>query len=615
MPQPPVNPQPQRPSVPQEPQFVPTVQEQTITGISFDCSNKPTGPNKDNQYCDIYHACVFGQQQKTYGCAQNGERFYYDETTQKCEFTSKNPSGCPSGNYFTPLTQTNNQGNQQQPTNNNGYGNNNFNQNYNNQQTNFIPQTTRPAFFTQPSIQYGNQNNFENNNNFQPSGQNEQVEPWKQYVRDNEQFSCDSQQDGFYPSKWCNVYYRCFNKNKFEFLCAKMQSGDRLWWKYHSTSQSVPQPQAQCEWPCDTGRQCTSPGGILLEDGSVSESTSEAQRILDKCPKPSGGNQQNGGYGQGSNGGNNNNNFGSYGQGSNGGNNNNNFGSYGQGSNGGNNNFGSYGQGSNGGNNNNNFGSYGQGSNGGNNNFGSYGQGSNGGNNNNNFGSYGQGSNGGNNNNNFGGYGQGSNGGNNNNNFGSYGQGSNGGNNNFGSYGQGSNGGNIGGGNGQVVEDNTDDLFRIPDSENPCQGVSDGSFVSNPKYCNIFHVCVKGVRKDFVCAKGSSTYDLWWNDATKQCEWPCKIQCSKQIFGSSSSAAEIASMDRNLNPALCGADQNSNGNNGNQFGAYGNQFTQPAIQTMPPQTLPPQTQRPQTQPPQTYPSYNNNNNNYGGYGF
>ncbi|RMZ94261.1 hypothetical protein BpHYR1_034115, partial [Brachionus plicatilis] len=207
--------------VPQEPQFVPTVQEQTITGISFDCSNKPTGPNKDNQYCDIYHACVFGKQEKTYGCAQNGERFYYDETTQKCEFASKNPSGCTSGNYFTPLTQTNNQGNQQQ-TNNNGYGNSN-NNNYNYQQTNFMPQTTRPVFFTQPINQYGNQNNF-GNNNFQPSGQVEQVEPWKQYVRDNEQFSCSDKPDGFYPSNWCNVYYRCFNKNKFEFLCAKMQS-------------------------------------------------------------------------------------------------------------------------------------------------------------------------------------------------------------------------------------------------------------------------------------------------------------------------------------------------------------------------------------------------------
>ncbi|RNA13200.1 hypothetical protein BpHYR1_033032, partial [Brachionus plicatilis] len=85
------------------------------------------------------------------------------------------------------------------------------------------------------------------------------------------------------------------------------------------------------------------------------------------------------------------------------------------------------------------------------------------------------------------------------------------------------------------------------------------------------------VRKDFLCAKGSSTYDLWWNDATKQCEYPCKIQCNKQIFGSSNSAAEVANMDRNLNSALCGADQNSNGNSGNQFGAYGNQFTQPAL--------------------------------------
>jgi hypothetical protein len=54
-----------------------------INGITFDCTNKPTGPNKDTRYCDIFHACVYGQQQKTYGCPQNGGRFYYDENTKK----------------------------------------------------------------------------------------------------------------------------------------------------------------------------------------------------------------------------------------------------------------------------------------------------------------------------------------------------------------------------------------------------------------------------------------------------------------------------------------------------------------------------------------------------
>jgi len=538
-------PQPQQPAS-QEPQFVPTVQEQTISGISFDCTGKPTGPNKDTQYCDIYHACVFGKQQKTYGCAQNGERFYYDEKTQKCEFASKNPSGCSSGSYYTPLTPS--------AQNGGGYGNqqlpqpipsNNGNNGYNNYQQPsfpvhptqapqpFAPQTTGQV----PFNPYGNQNNFgNNNNNNQPQ---EEVEPWKLYVRQNEQFACSDKSDGFYASKWCNVYYRCFNKIKYEFLCAVMQSGERLWWMSHSTSQSVPQPQAQCQWPCDIGRPCSSPGGILKVNGnSVSDSTSDAQRILDACPKPNSNNQNNnnGGYAQPSNGGNN--------------------------------------------------GGYAQPSNGGNN--GGYAQPSNGGNN----GGYAQPSNGGNN----GGYAQPSNGGNNGG-FGSYGS-----NSNYNSYpSQGGNGGN--GGNGQTGEDNSNDLFRIPDSDNVCQGVSDGSFVSNPKYCNVFHVCVKGVRKDFLCAKGSSTYDLWWNDATRQCEWPCKLQCSKQIFGSSSSAAEIATMDRNLNPALCGG--NSNGNNGGNnggFGGYG-QFTQPI------QTHPPMTQAPATQPA------NNYNNNYGsGYG-
>lgn len=51
--------------------------------IKFDCTGKPTGPNKDTKYCDIYHACVFGKQSKTYACEQMGERFYYDANLQR----------------------------------------------------------------------------------------------------------------------------------------------------------------------------------------------------------------------------------------------------------------------------------------------------------------------------------------------------------------------------------------------------------------------------------------------------------------------------------------------------------------------------------------------------
>jgi hypothetical protein len=59
------------------------VTENLLTGIQFDCTNKPTGPNKDPNYCDVFHACVYGKQQKTYGCPQVGDRFYYDASTQK----------------------------------------------------------------------------------------------------------------------------------------------------------------------------------------------------------------------------------------------------------------------------------------------------------------------------------------------------------------------------------------------------------------------------------------------------------------------------------------------------------------------------------------------------
>ncbi|RMZ92813.1 hypothetical protein BpHYR1_016676 [Brachionus plicatilis] len=323
------------------PQFVPTLNEQTITGIYFDCSNKPTGPNKDNQYCDIYHACVFGKQQKTYVCAHNGEPFYYDENTQKCEFSSKNHSGCLSGN------------------------------------------------------------------------------------------------------RWCNVYYRCFNKNKFEFLCAKMQSGGRLWWMEHSSSRYVSQSEAQCEWPCDTGRPCASPGGILIDDGSVRESPSEAQMVYDSCPKAKMRNPTSRKYAW----------------------------------------------------------------------------------------SFLQ----------------------------VYGQKNTEKSDLYNSVSDDAKSGTISQTKLEYFfQNNSNDFNRMPDTENFCQGATDGTFVPNPLYCNLFHVCVKGFRKDFLCSKGSNSYDLWWNDATKQCEWPCKLKCDKKIFGSLNSAAEISAIDYSLNPVLCKINQKFN---------------------------------------------------------
>ena len=70
--------------------------ENTIGGISFDCRFRPTGHWRDNQFCDVFHACVHGYQRKTYSCPIVGERTYFDEVTQRCEFVHLNPQVCAS---------------------------------------------------------------------------------------------------------------------------------------------------------------------------------------------------------------------------------------------------------------------------------------------------------------------------------------------------------------------------------------------------------------------------------------------------------------------------------------------------------------------------------------
>jgi len=78
---------------------------------------------------------------KTYPCPQvGGDRFYYDESTRRCEAANYNPNGCPSNNYY--------QSSASEPA-----------------------QTTTPA----PPL-----------------------EQWKQYVRKTDPFTCNGQADGFY---------------------------------------------------------------------------------------------------------------------------------------------------------------------------------------------------------------------------------------------------------------------------------------------------------------------------------------------------------------------------------------------------------------------------------
>ncbi len=59
------------------------VREDLVSGIAFDCHTKPAGHWRDTRFCDIYHACINGEQKKTYKCAQMSERVYFDEQTKR----------------------------------------------------------------------------------------------------------------------------------------------------------------------------------------------------------------------------------------------------------------------------------------------------------------------------------------------------------------------------------------------------------------------------------------------------------------------------------------------------------------------------------------------------
>lgn len=74
--------------------------ENLIGGIPFDCTTKPTGHWRDGKFCDIFHACVYGQQRKTYVCPIVGERTYFDEVTKRCEFLNQNPSACTVNQFY-----------------------------------------------------------------------------------------------------------------------------------------------------------------------------------------------------------------------------------------------------------------------------------------------------------------------------------------------------------------------------------------------------------------------------------------------------------------------------------------------------------------------------------
>jgi predicted heme/steroid binding protein len=64
--------------------LLPPIQNQKeVINVVFDCKGRLDGHWRDGRYCDIFHACLAGEQKRSYGCNQVGERFYFDDATQK----------------------------------------------------------------------------------------------------------------------------------------------------------------------------------------------------------------------------------------------------------------------------------------------------------------------------------------------------------------------------------------------------------------------------------------------------------------------------------------------------------------------------------------------------
>ena len=62
----------------------PPIQNQkVVVNVPFDCRGRIDGHWRDTRFCDIFHACLAGEQKRSYGCNQIGERFYFDDASQK----------------------------------------------------------------------------------------------------------------------------------------------------------------------------------------------------------------------------------------------------------------------------------------------------------------------------------------------------------------------------------------------------------------------------------------------------------------------------------------------------------------------------------------------------
>lgn len=316
--------------------------EELINGILFDCTGKPNGHYRDYIYCDIFHACISNERKKTYSCAHMGQRTYFDDTTKRCEFLSNKPSVCLHNLFYKEIVYT--------------------------------PEVLPVRNFV-----------------------DEYNEKWKIFIRSRESFTCIGRTDGFYASRWCNVFYRCFLGIRTEFLCPKMLNKGRLWWVKHDSSQEVAQTSAACVWPCETKNKCMSPGGTVIQkpDGSYGESIEESNRVWEDSDCE---------------------------------------------------------------------------------------------------------------------------------------------------------------GNSDLRKENR---YGISEKDFSCRGKIEGEFYSS-KYCNVFHRCANGKRTDFKCPKATNTpYDLWWNEEEKQCDWPCKLNCTKTVHGTAKNSFDIQAEDLYYNEQECTAYKNS----------------------------------------------------------
>ena len=60
-----------------------TENQKVIVNVPYDCKGRIDGHWRDTRYCDVFHACIAGEQKRSYACTQIQEQFYFDDATQK----------------------------------------------------------------------------------------------------------------------------------------------------------------------------------------------------------------------------------------------------------------------------------------------------------------------------------------------------------------------------------------------------------------------------------------------------------------------------------------------------------------------------------------------------